>query len=70
MEEKPMMDEFVALYIGMQGNKGLEQKFRESLGVSELSILTPADVPGRGSLPTRQIRRVWSVCDPQPLGLF
>ena len=34
MEEKPMMDEFVALYIGMQSNKNLEQKFRESLGVS------------------------------------
>lgn len=34
MEEKPMMDEFVALYIGLQGNKNLEQKFRESLGVS------------------------------------
>jgi len=29
-----MMDEFVALYIGLQGNKNLEQKFRESLGVS------------------------------------
>jgi hypothetical protein len=71
MEEKPMMDEFVALYIGMQGNKGLEQKFRESLGVSDLSMLTPAaDIPGRGSLPTWQIRRVWSVCDSQPLGLF
>lgn len=35
MEEKPMMDEFVALYIGMQGNKNLEQKFRESIGVSD-----------------------------------
>ena len=34
MEEKPMMDEFVALYVGLQGNKNLEQKFRESLGVS------------------------------------
>jgi len=40
MEEKPMMDEFVALYIGMQGNKSLEQKFRESLGVSrQLDLL-------------------------------
>lgn len=32
-----MMDEFVALYIGLQGNKNLEQKFRESLGVSPQS---------------------------------
>ena len=34
--DKPLMDEFVALYIGIQGNKGLERQFRESLNVSLL----------------------------------
>ena len=34
LEDKPLMDEFVALYIGMTGNSSLEQKFRESLNVS------------------------------------
>lgn len=31
LEDKPLMDEFVALYVGMSGGKNLEQKFRESL---------------------------------------
>ena len=34
LEDKPMMDEFVALYAGMIGGKQLEQKFRENIGVS------------------------------------
>ena len=34
LEDKAMMDEFVALYIGMQAGSSIEQKFRESLGVS------------------------------------
>ena len=34
LEDKPMMDEFVALYAGMIGGKSLEQKFREQIGVS------------------------------------
>lgn len=33
LEDKPLMDEFVALYIGL-GNKKLEQQFREGLNVS------------------------------------
>lgn len=33
-EDKPLMDEFVALYIGISGNKSLERQFRESLNVS------------------------------------
>ena len=34
LEDKPMMDEFVALYLGVTGGRNLEQKFREQLGVS------------------------------------
>ena len=36
LEDKPMMDEFVALYAGMIGGKSLEQKFREQIGVSRV----------------------------------
>jgi len=32
LEDKPMMDEFVALYLGVTGGRSLEQKFREQLG--------------------------------------
>jgi len=34
LEDKPLMDEFVALYIGMSSSKKLEQQFREQLNVS------------------------------------
>ena len=39
LEDKPLMDEFVALYLGMAGNKSLEKQFRESLSVSHESDL-------------------------------
>ena len=39
LEDKPLMDEFVALYIGMiTGSKKLEQQFREQLSVSLLLV--------------------------------
>ena len=34
LEDKALMDEFVALYIGMTSNKKLEQQFRDNLNVS------------------------------------
>ena len=37
-EDKPLMDEFVALYIGISGNKSLERQFREQLKVSTVSL--------------------------------
>ena len=40
LEDKPLMDEFVALYIGMSSNKKLEQQFRENLNVSTNLIRT------------------------------
>ena len=33
-EDKPLLDEFVALYVGICGNKTLERQFREQLNVS------------------------------------
>ena len=38
LEDKPLMDEFVALYIGMSSNKKLEQQFREQLSVSQTKL--------------------------------
>jgi len=48
----------VALYIGMQGNKGLEQKFRESLGVSKPPLISCLDVLIRRGIPLEQVRSV------------
>ena len=31
-DDRKLMDEFVALYVGMAGNQNLEQKFREAIG--------------------------------------
>ena len=39
LEDKPLMDEFVALYIGLTSNDKLERQFRESLNVSLTTTL-------------------------------
>ena len=38
LEDRPLMDEFVALYIGLRSNKKLEQQYREQLNVRVLLI--------------------------------
>ena len=40
LEDKPLMDEFVALYIGLTSNDKLERQFRESLNVSLITLLS------------------------------
>ena len=77
LEDKPLMDEFVALYIGMSSNKRLEQQFREQLSVSipklrklDFNQYGVVERARRGSLPLDKEWRHGAVRDQEPADLY
>ena len=74
LEDKPLMDEFVALYIGMSSNKRLEQQFREQLSVSilklDFNLYCVVERARRGCLPLDKEWRHGAVRHQEPADLY